>query len=727
MNRDSDSDLSNLDPTHLEEVLQDLASEVERRREARTKGPTLPPLAHNARTAVERPQAPPPPPPKSGELSHPLAESRAVQDNLQRFELGRVISGRYRLERMVAKGGMGRVFLATQIPLGRQVAIKVLIPQSTDKEFRKRFLLEASISARLVHRNIVTVHDYGETEDGDLYMAMEYLDGDPLSKVINRDVRLSNDRVCRVAIQICRALRAAHQKGVVHRDLKPSNVMLLRDEEGDGVEQSDFVKVLDFGLVKVFEPHEKDTPNLSTDLTRAGTLLGSPKYMAPEQIRCAPIDPRTDVYSLGVIMFHMLAGRPPFLGPTSVEILNQHLKEPTPSITAIVGEATDLAPELEVIVRRAMEKNPADRYPSMDDLLSDLKAAHRLISGASVSVSISSPGAVDENTNVQEIIASDLLESMPVGPAPVPPLLGPALGSSKTPDVGTLTSLPRASSAGAGSAKITQPTRAVSSSAIEAPFAEAIGRGSTALDSAQSVSIPPAMIDERQRSPRALVAGAAIVGIVLAGLMFVKLGVSGSGSGSAREEAPALVAPAAAQQTVTLKVASTPAGADVLIDGQVIGKTPLTSMMKREPSGSHKTLVFRLAGYEEATAIAELDAESANVQAHLVQKIAAPAPATEKIVAEPAAPAAQNNNAAARRAATRRAAAARERAQLAAAERENEEAATEEAAAVAQPPSEPAKAPAKLNLNDEPVRNVDDLDRERTKVRVVDPEVPVVN
>jgi serine/threonine-protein kinase len=311
---------------------------------------------------------------------------------VQAFDPGHLISGKYRLEKMIAKGGMGRVFLATQIPLGRQVAVKVLLPQSLDPEFRKRFLLEASISARLVHRNIVTVHDYGETEDGDLYMAMEYLDGEPLSKLISRQVRIPSERACRIAIQICRGLRAAHQKGVVHRDLKPSNIMLLREdeEEEDGVEPGDFIKILDFGLVKVFDPQDKEIP-LSTDLTRAGTLLGSPKYMAPEQIRCLPIDPRTDVYSLGVIMFQMLAGRAPFLGPTSVEILNLHLKEPPPSIAAIINDADDLAPELEVIVRRAMEKDPADRYQSMDELLSDLKAAHRLISGATMQSSIITP------------------------------------------------------------------------------------------------------------------------------------------------------------------------------------------------------------------------------------------------------------------------------------------------------------------------------------------------
>lgn len=301
-------------------------------------------------------------------------KSPKVPSSLRKFKPGHVINGRYRIERLIARGGMGCVYLGYQIPLERKVAIKILIPQTHDIEFRKRFFLEASINARLTHRHIVIVHDYGETEEKDLFMVMEYLEGEPLSKVINRDTHILPGRACLIAIQVARALRAAHRVGVVHRDLKPSNVMVLRDEDE---EFSDLIKVMDFGLVKIFGDTEFDRPDdESGELTRSGVMLGSPRYMSPEQIRSEDIDPRTDIYSLGVLMFHMIAGRPPFVGQGSVEILTNHLKMPPPPMAA-VGHP-DCPMELEIILQRCLAKKKSDRYPSMEELLSDLKTATRM-------------------------------------------------------------------------------------------------------------------------------------------------------------------------------------------------------------------------------------------------------------------------------------------------------------------------------------------------------------
>lgn len=326
---------------------------------------------------------------------------RAMSDPATRFEPGKIVSGRYEIKSLIASGGMGRVYLATQIALNRSVAIKILLPHEADPAFRKRFLLEASVSAQLTHRHIVTVHDYGETEDGDLYLAMEYLDGMPLSKAITQALRMAPLRACRIAMQMCRALRAAHARGVVHRDLKPRNVMLLIDEDDDDNDDGggDFVKVLDFGLVKVFEAGEQG-PGFA-DFTRVGTLLGSPKYMSPEQIRSQPVGPWSDVYALGAIMFHMLAGRPPFVGSTSPEVLSQQVNKPAPSIQSVIDEGTVVPPELEVIVQKTLEKSVERRYASMDELLADLRAASRLIAGAgqhasSVFFGGTSDGLVDD-------------------------------------------------------------------------------------------------------------------------------------------------------------------------------------------------------------------------------------------------------------------------------------------------------------------------------------------
>ncbi|MBK8011099.1 MAG: protein kinase [Deltaproteobacteria bacterium] len=290
------------------------------------------------------------------------------------------MGGRYEVRELIASGGMGRVFSANQIALSREVALKVLIPRPGDKSFRSRFLLEASILARLVHRHIVTIYDYGETEGGDLFIAMEYLEGQSLSSAIAKVGRMPAERACSIAMQMGRALRAAHAKGVVHRDLKPRNVMLIRDEEeDDGEKAHDFVKVLDFGLVKVFD-NESSGSHPQVESTRAGMLLGSPKYMAPEQILSRAVDPRTDVYALGAVLYHMLTGRPPFAGASSVDIMHQHLRTPAPPMHSVAHVGEEIPPELEVIVARALEKSPRRRHSSMDELLSDLKAAARLIS-----------------------------------------------------------------------------------------------------------------------------------------------------------------------------------------------------------------------------------------------------------------------------------------------------------------------------------------------------------
>ncbi|MCA9556698.1 MAG: serine/threonine protein kinase, partial [Myxococcales bacterium] len=172
----------------------------------------------------------------------------------------------------------------------------------------------------------------------------------------------------RIALQVTRALRVAHKAGVVHRDLKPANIMLLNHDD----DTRDFVKVVDFGLAKLFQ----DKSDGGIDLTKAGTMLGSPRYMAPEQIRNDEVDPRTDIYSLGVIIFFMLTGRPPFMGNNATEILAQHLRDPVPNMAAVAGEL-EVPHELEQVVRRCLAKDPAGRYPTVDELVADLKAVQR--------------------------------------------------------------------------------------------------------------------------------------------------------------------------------------------------------------------------------------------------------------------------------------------------------------------------------------------------------------
>jgi serine/threonine protein kinase len=278
--------------------------------------------------------------------------------------LGRMVNDRFRVISLIARGGMGKVYKAEQAPLGRVCAIKVLNPNYSgdhDPEFHKRFFLEASISSKLTHPNTVTIFDYGRTEDNIYYMAMEFLEGRTLHRTLREEGPFNEERTTHIARQICRSLREAHSLGVIHRDLKPANVYLI--EHGD---ETDFVKVLDFGLVKNIDETKGE------DLTQTGLFMGSPKYMAPEQIRGEHVDARTDIYALGIMMYEMLTGKVPFDRPNSVNILMAHVNEAVPPIREMnpncqVGEA------FEGVVMRCVEKNPDDRFKSMDELLAGLK------------------------------------------------------------------------------------------------------------------------------------------------------------------------------------------------------------------------------------------------------------------------------------------------------------------------------------------------------------------
>jgi serine/threonine protein kinase len=288
--------------------------------------------------------------------------------------IGRVVNDRYRIVGIIARGGMGKVYRAEQQPLGRLVALKVLDPNYTgenDPEFHRRFFLEASIASKLTHPNTVTIFDYGKTDDDIYYIAMELLEGRTLHRALRDEGPFSPERTSNIARQICRSLREAHALGVIHRDLKPANVYLV--QHGD---ESDVVKVLDFGLVK-------NVDEKSEEFTQTGLFMGSPKYMSPEQIRGDSVDARVDVYGLGVMMYEMLTGKVPFDRPNSVNILMAHIQEQVPPMSELNANVR-IPPGLEQIVLKCMAKHTDARYPSMDAVLSALK----LNSGMSTTLSV---------------------------------------------------------------------------------------------------------------------------------------------------------------------------------------------------------------------------------------------------------------------------------------------------------------------------------------------------
>jgi serine/threonine protein kinase len=272
---------------------------------------------------------------------------------------GRVLGDRYRIISRLGQGGMGSVYLAEHVTLGKRMAVKVLRPEfSRDEELLDRFQHEARAASQIGQENIVEVFDFGHTPEGEAYFVMEALDGESLARVLHRDGPMPVSRALPIFLQICRALGAAHQRGIVHRDLKPENVFVLRRTDG-----TDFVKVIDFGIAK--GPSASDAKRL----TRAGSIIGTPEYMSPEQASATSIDQRSDVYAFGVLAYETLTGRLPFDGDTPLATLMKHQSDaPRPPRQL----RPELPPEVEEVVLRALMKRPEGRQQSMEELASDL-------------------------------------------------------------------------------------------------------------------------------------------------------------------------------------------------------------------------------------------------------------------------------------------------------------------------------------------------------------------
>jgi len=280
--------------------------------------------------------------------------------------IGITIAGRYTLTAKIGAGGMGVVYKATQGAVERDVAIKVLLPELVnDESLVARFHLEAKAASRLVHPNTITVYDFGQHEDL-LFIAMEYLEGVSLSQVL-RQGPMPPGRCVKIMLQMLRSLAEAHKKGVIHRDIKPDNIFLV--EIGD---ETDFVKVLDFGVAKLHGTNQQKT------LTQVGMIFGTPTYMSPEQARCQPLDSRSDIYALGVLMYEMLLGVCPFTAEEPVGLLLKHVTEPPPTFEEVHPELQVPKP-LEVWVMKALEKDRADRFETADEMANQLEAiAHDL-------------------------------------------------------------------------------------------------------------------------------------------------------------------------------------------------------------------------------------------------------------------------------------------------------------------------------------------------------------
>ncbi|HEX2269797.1 MAG TPA: serine/threonine-protein kinase [Pyrinomonadaceae bacterium] len=294
--------------------------------------------------------------------------------------IGTVLAGKYRIDARLNEGGMGSVYQATHMLMEKTVAIKVLRPSlAADEKIVARFSREARAASRISHPNALSVTDFGEDENGIVFLVMEFLSGKTLKQVIREEGTLPLQRVVEITRQIGDALAAAHAQGVVHRDLKSDNIMLLDTTVGD------HAKVLDFGIAKINEPDGK----FDGDLTAPNLVIGTPQYMSPEQCaQDAEIDARSDIYSLGVILYEMLVGHVPFSGESATIVMMKHLQEPVPSV---LEERPDVPPPVARVVARAMAKVPGNRYQNVADLIEDLTIASGMIVPVPVTASAERP------------------------------------------------------------------------------------------------------------------------------------------------------------------------------------------------------------------------------------------------------------------------------------------------------------------------------------------------
>lgn len=469
--------------------------------------------------------------------------------------MGTVINGKFHVERAIARGGMGRIYYGTQAPLNRPVALKIVKADSVNEEesqFLKRFLLEASILAKLQHPNVVTLFDYGRIEGASVemyFIAMEYLNGETLTERLRTRGALPAMEAVAIFRQIARGLREAHVRGIVHRDLKPSNIVIVPEADGE------IVKLVDFGIGKDEGGGE--------DLTRDGVLVGTPKYMAPEQFDGAS-SAASDVYALGIIVYQLLTGSLPFAGSTMADFMIAKLQHTAPAMREVnpICDATD---GLEALVYRMLARHPPER-PTLDEVFAQLAHCEEEIFGSSgARLALSGPRSFPMSSRPVSIGALQVPHTVV---APQPLLLTPRPGTTphaSGPPLTGLTPRPMATSA--------RPP------------------GSTAR-----AGVPVAVLLSL------LVAlGAAAAG----GLWFAKSRLLAKDDGPAEPAATApsaapsaVAAPPAAPTSFVLHLDSTPPGATVLEDGKALGVTPLDVPIERSSVvNGPRTFLLQKDGY----------------------------------------------------------------------------------------------------------------------------------
>ncbi|MEX2154660.1 MAG: serine/threonine-protein kinase, partial [Gemmatimonadaceae bacterium] len=269
--------------------------------------------------------------------------------------VGAIIADRYNVIKKLGEGGMGTVYLAEHVKMGRKSAVKVMNPGMVhDADAISRFNREAANASRINHPNVAAVYDFGETSDGLIYLAMEFVEGPALTKVIEEAGALPPIRAADITRQAAEALAVAHDMGIVHRDLKPDNIMLAKNRDG-----SDCVKVVDFGIAKAAN-------NEAQKVTKTGLVVGTPEYMSPEQLAGDKLDGRSDTYSLGLVAFAMMTGKLPFPADTVQESMIARLTDQPKTLTEMKAEVA-WSPEVQAVMDKALQRDAAARYQTASE------------------------------------------------------------------------------------------------------------------------------------------------------------------------------------------------------------------------------------------------------------------------------------------------------------------------------------------------------------------------
>ncbi len=366
--------------------------------------------------------------------------------------VGSIIDGKFRITKKLGEGGMGAVYLGEHVRMGRMSAIKVMSKSmANDPDAIARFNREASNASRIAHNNVCSIYDFGETDDGIIYLAMEFIEGEALTDLIEREGALAPKRAADILKQTADALEAAHELGIVHRDLKPDNIMIARSREG-----ADLVKVVDFGIAKAIGGDDE-----GQQVTKTGLVVGTPEYMSPEQLSGDKVDGRSDIYSLALVFFRMLTGTLPFQADTAQEVMIKRLTdEPMKLVDALPSGAFPSG--LQQTLDKALQRMPGDRFEHAEQFGSD--AVRAVGDMADVAPNVDTDGATQlldssEITGQAEAMADEGTAIIPStrvsgaisAPTPDTPMPSPAVAPKKTP-VGAIAAVVGALVIGGGGA-----------------------------------------------------------------------------------------------------------------------------------------------------------------------------------------------------------------------------------------------------------------------------------